>query len=49
MTVGIDIGGTNTDGAVVDEDVITFKVPNEVGLGGILKEIAKTVDLKKRG
>jgi N-methylhydantoinase A/oxoprolinase/acetone carboxylase beta subunit len=47
MTVGIDIGGTNTDGAVVDEDVITFKVPNEVGLGGILKEIAKTVDLKK--
>jgi len=47
MTVGIDIGGTNTDGAIVGEEILTFKVPNELGIGEILKRISKNVDLKK--
>ncbi len=47
MTVGIDIGGTNTDGAIVGEDIITFKVPNELGIGEILKRIGEKVDLEK--
>ena len=47
MTVGIDIGGTNTDGAIVGEDITTFKVPNELGLGEILKRICERIDLKR--
>ncbi len=47
MTVGIDIGGTNTDGAIVGEEILTFKVPNELGIGEILKRISENVDLKK--
>ncbi len=47
MTVGIDIGGTNTDGAIVGDEILTFKVPNELGIGEILKRISKHVDLKK--
>jgi len=47
MTVGIDIGGTNTDGAIVGEEILTFKVPNELGIGEILKRISKNVDLNK--
>ena len=47
MTVGIDIGGTNTDGAIVGEEIITFKVPNELGIGEILSRISKKVDLKE--
>ncbi len=47
MTVGIDIGGTNTDGAIVGEEIITFKVPNELGIGEILKRIGEKVDLEK--
>jgi len=48
MPIGIDVGGTNTDGAVVkDDEVITFKVPNELGIGEILKEIKNYTDLRK--
>ncbi len=47
MSVGIDIGGTNTDGAIVGEDIMTFKVPNELGLGEILKRISEHVDLRE--
>ncbi len=47
MTVGVDIGGTNTDGAIVGDDILTFKVPNELGIGEILKRISNHVDLKK--
>ncbi len=46
MIVGIDIGGTNTDAAVVSDEIRTFKLPNELGMAGILKEISKFVDLK---
>lgn len=47
MIIGIDVGSTNTDAAIVSEDIQTLKVPNEVGIGGVLKEISKKVDLKK--
>jgi len=47
MTVGVDIGGTNTDGAIVGEEIRTFKVPNELGIGEILKRISESVDLSK--
>ncbi len=47
MIVGIDVGGTNTDAAIVSDDVKTIKLPNEIGIGGVLKEISKFVDLKK--
>lgn len=47
MIIGIDVGGTNTDAAIVSEDIQTLKVPNEVGIGGVLKEISKRADLKK--
>ncbi len=46
MTIGIDIGGTNTDGAVVGKEIRTFKVPNEIGVKGILRLISRYVDLK---
>ncbi len=36
MLTGVDIGGTNTDIAVVGEDFITHKVPHGVSLGQIL-------------
>ncbi len=32
MFTGIDIGGTNTDIALIDEDIRTIKVPNSKGL-----------------
>ncbi len=47
MIIGIDIGGTNTDAAIISEDLKTIKLPNEVGIGGVLKEVSKYVDLKK--
>ncbi len=47
MTVGVDIGGTNTDGAIVGEEIRTFKVPNELGVGEILRMIGKFVDLRR--
>ncbi len=45
--IGIDIGGTNTDAAVVGEDIFTVKVPNELGLKRILEELSKYVNLRK--
>ncbi len=46
MAVGIDIGGTNTDAAIVSEEgVRTFKVPNEEGMEVMLKKLSSTVDL----
>ena len=47
MIVGIDVGGTNTDAAIVSDEIKTIKLPNEIGIGGVLKEVSKHVDLKK--
>ena len=44
--IGIDVGGTNTDAAVVSEEIFTIKLPNELGLGRVLEELSKHVDLK---
>lgn len=41
MFTGIDIGGTNTDIAVVDGDIQTIKVPNSKGLEHALKEAGR--------
>jgi len=46
MIIGIDVGGTNTDAAIVSDEIKTIKLSNDVGIGGILKEISKTADLK---
>ncbi len=48
MAVGIDIGGTNTDAAIVgDGEVRTFKVPNEDGMEVMLEKLSSVVDLSK--
>lgn len=47
MIIGIDIGGTNTDAAIVSDEIRTIKMPNDVGLGGVLKEVSKFADLKE--
>jgi len=47
MVIGIDVGGTNTDAAIVGEEIVTIKVPNEEGIGGILKKLLEYSDLKK--
>ena len=47
MVVGIDIGGTNTDAAIVCEKIETLKLPNELGLGEVLKKLSERTDLKK--
>ncbi|MDG6257137.1 MAG: hydantoinase/oxoprolinase family protein [Methanomicrobiaceae archaeon] len=39
LFTGIDIGGTNTDIAIVDGDVLTRKVPNDAGLRGALDSL----------
>ncbi len=42
MFIGIDVGGTNTDAAIVGKnDIISIKVPNEEGLGGIFSRLRK--------
>jgi N-methylhydantoinase A/oxoprolinase/acetone carboxylase beta subunit len=46
MIIGIDVGGTNTDAAIVGEGIHTIKLPNELGIGGVLKEVSKHADLK---
>ncbi len=47
MVVGIDIGGTNTDAAVVrDGEIHSFKLPNEMGIEAVLKKISSVIDLK---
>jgi len=45
MIIGIDVGGTNTDAAIVSDEIKTIKLPNEAGIGGILKEISKEANL----
>ena len=48
MPIGIDVGGTNTDGAVVkDDEILTFKVPNEQGICEVLKRIKNYIDIRK--
>ncbi len=46
MVVGIDIGGTNTDAAVVGEDIKTFKLPNTAGIEAVLDVLSSEVNLK---
>jgi N-methylhydantoinase A/oxoprolinase/acetone carboxylase beta subunit len=46
MVVGIDVGGTNTDAAIVGEEISTVKLPNELGLGSVLKKLSEVADLK---
>lgn len=46
MIIGIDVGGTNTDAAIVSDEIKTIKLPNDVGIGGVLKEVSKVADLK---
>lgn len=45
MVVGIDVGGTNTDAAIVGEEISTVKLPNELGLGDVLKKLSEIADL----
>ncbi|HOJ96478.1 MAG TPA: hydantoinase/oxoprolinase family protein [Methanospirillum sp.] len=40
MFTGIDIGGTNTDIAVIDSQINTYKVPNSDGLENALSKIS---------
>jgi N-methylhydantoinase A/oxoprolinase/acetone carboxylase beta subunit len=40
MFTGIDIGGTNTDIAVIDSQINTYKVPNTDGLDNALQKIS---------
>lgn len=47
MVVGIDVGGTNTDAAVVGDDIKTIKLPNEAGIGEVLKMLSREVKLEK--
>ncbi len=42
MFTGIDIGGTNTDIAIIDDDIRTIKVPNTIGLSRALAEAGKS-------
>ncbi len=42
MFTGIDIGGTNTDVAVIDSQISTYKVPNGEGLDHALMKTSKT-------
>ena len=48
MIIGVDVGGTNTDVAIIDEDrnLMTYKYPNEYGITNILKEIDRNIDIK---
>ncbi len=46
MVVGIDVGGTNTDAAIVGEEISTVKLPNELGLGDVLKKLSGMADLR---
>ncbi|MBE8540440.1 hydantoinase/oxoprolinase family protein [Geoglobus acetivorans] len=48
MIVGIDVGGTNTDVAFLSENQVkTFKFPNEYGVENILNRISREVDIKR--
>ena len=47
MVIGIDVGGTNTDAAIVGQEIVTVKVPNDEGIGGVLKKLSEHADLKR--
>ncbi len=47
MVVGIDVGGTNTDAAIVRDGIATIKLPNEQGVEGVLSALNKEADLRK--
>ncbi len=48
MIVGIDVGGTNTDIAVIDDgDIKTAKIPNDLGISSAIKTASKLAELKK--
>ena len=40
MFAGIDIGDTNTDIAIIDSQISTYKVPNNEGLDNALQKIS---------
>lgn len=40
MFAGIDIGDTNTDIAIIDSQISTYKIPNNEGLNNALKKIS---------
>ncbi|WP_456469601.1 hydantoinase/oxoprolinase family protein [Archaeoglobus sp.] len=46
MIIGIDVGGTNTDAAIVSDEIKTIKLSNDVGIGGVLRKVSKMADLK---
>ncbi len=48
MIIGVDVGGTNTDVAILSENELkTFKYPNEYGIENILRDISEKADIKK--
>ncbi len=46
MFVGVDVGGTNTDIAVVGEEIRTAKVPNTLGFKEVFKRASEIADIK---
>ncbi len=48
MIIGVDVGGTNTDVAILNEnrELTTFKYPNDYGIENILKEVSKKADIE---
>ena len=46
MIIGIDVGGTNTDAAIVSDEIKTIKLSNDVGIGGVLRKVSEMADLK---
>jgi len=47
VVIGIDVGGTNIDAAIVGEDIKTIKLPNEVGIGEVLKRLSQKASLER--
>ena len=47
MRVGIDIGGTNTDIAVIGEEIKTAKIPNYLGFDAVFRKLSELVGEKK--
>jgi|Deesub1362A_J573_1020465.scaffolds.fasta_scaffold00236_19 N-methylhydantoinase A/oxoprolinase/acetone carboxylase beta subunit len=47
MFIGVDVGGTNTDAAIIGDEIFTLKVPNEEGIGGIFRKISELTNLKE--
>lgn len=48
MSVGIDVGGTNTDIAIIEDNGIQiFKFPNELSIDSILSKLTSKIDFKR--